>query len=168
MNKSKENECAPIIYCSSGGYHEYNSSDEHLTIERLIQSQNLVFSNLKNFVRVLKKEIQTDKNTCSEQIKRVLETFQFNPREWSQYVHFDEHHYTRNLIAYDEQFIVILACWNKGQSSTIHDHSGSCGWMKILQGSVNEAKYEINEAPQLIGFNSLGTDSVTFNNGNFF
>ncbi len=46
--------------------------------------------------------------------------------------------YTRTLVGYDEQFIVLLLCWEKGQSSPIHDHAGSSCWVKILTGTLDE------------------------------
>lgn len=38
-------------------------------------------------------------------------------REWNQYLHFSPHQYTRNLVAYDEQFSLVLVCWNHAQKT---------------------------------------------------
>jgi cysteine dioxygenase len=33
-------------------------------------------------------------------------------------------------------------CWNAGQRSSIHDHAGSLGGIKILQGELTECLFE--------------------------
>lgn len=51
--------------------------------------------------------------------------------------------YTRNLV--DEgngRFNLILLCWSQGQISSVHDHSQAHCFMKMLQGSLTEVRYE--------------------------
>lgn len=50
--------------------------------------------------------------------------------------------YTRNLVdAGNGRFNLMILCWNEGQSSTIHDHSDSHCFMKMLSGGLTEIKY---------------------------
>jgi cysteine dioxygenase len=50
--------------------------------------------------------------------------------------------YTRNLVdAGNDRFNLMILCWNEGQSSTIHDHSDSHCFMKVLKGGLTEVKY---------------------------
>lgn len=50
--------------------------------------------------------------------------------------------YTRNLVdAGNDKFNLMILCWNEGQSSTIHDHSDSHCFMKVLKGGLTEVKY---------------------------
>ena len=39
----------------------------------------------------------------------------------------------------------MLLCWEKGQKSPIHDHSGSNCWVKVLDGQVEESLYDLAE-----------------------
>eukprot|EP00913_Durusdinium_trenchii_P028712 g26927.t1 len=58
-------------------------------------------------------------------VKEVLQQTRLNPREWQQHAVFRRGRYTRNIVGYSpNQFIALLLCWEKGQQSPIHDHSG--------------------------------------------
>ena len=51
--------------------------------------------------------------------------------------------YTRNLITTDhETFTLLLLCWNPGRESPIHDHPCDGCWVKVLQGQVQECRYD--------------------------
>ena len=64
--------------------------------------------------------------------------------DWMRYAHFDPTQpYTRNLISTDhETFTLLLLCWNPACESKIHDHPCDGCWMQVLQGQVNECRYE--------------------------
>eukprot|EP01113_Clastostelium_recurvatum_P009161 TRINITY_DN14379_c0_g1_i1.p1 TRINITY_DN14379_c0_g1~~TRINITY_DN14379_c0_g1_i1.p1 ORF type:complete len:283 (+),score=58.95 TRINITY_DN14379_c0_g1_i1:100-849(+) len=65
--------------------------------------------------------------------------------EWDQYVFFNDVHYTRNLVARTPHFEMILLCWNQGQASRIHSHSGSECWMTVLDGHIEEDLYSLKD-----------------------
>jgi cysteine dioxygenase len=44
-------------------------------------------------------------------------------------------------IAKDRHFEIMIMCWNAGQRSSIHDHAGSLGGIKILQGELTESLF---------------------------
>uniref|UniRef100_A0A8C5PN61 Cysteine dioxygenase n=1 Tax=Leptobrachium leishanense TaxID=445787 RepID=A0A8C5PN61_9ANUR len=51
--------------------------------------------------------------------------------------------YTRNLV--DEgngKFNLMILCWGEGHGSSIHDHTDSHCFLKILQGNLKETMYE--------------------------
>lgn len=51
--------------------------------------------------------------------------------------------YTRNLIATDhDSYTLLLLCWNPGRFSPIHNHPGDGCWMRLLQGQVQECRYQ--------------------------
>jgi cysteine dioxygenase len=54
---------------------------------------------------------------------------------------FSERRYARNLVYKDRQFEIMIMCWNAGQRSSIHDHAGSLGGIKILQGELTESLF---------------------------
>jgi len=81
-----------------------------------------------------------DVNT--NQVKAFMESYKGDKNQWQDYAIFDQYKYTRNLIHEGNgKFNLILVCWNKNQSSTIHDHSNSHCFMKMLDGSLSETLY---------------------------
>ncbi len=57
--------------------------------------------------------------------------------------------YTRNCIAENEKFELILLCWEKNQVTPIHDHGGEECWVHIIQGEFRETIYKVDEAGHL-------------------
>lgn len=51
--------------------------------------------------------------------------------------------YTRNLVATDDKhYTLLLLCWNPGKESPVHDHPCDGCWMDVIQGSIQECRYE--------------------------
>ncbi|KAH0628145.1 hypothetical protein JD844_008928 [Phrynosoma platyrhinos] len=51
--------------------------------------------------------------------------------------------YTRNLVDKgNEKFNLMILCWGEGHGSSIHDHTDSHCFMKILQGNLKETLFE--------------------------
>ena len=61
-----------------------------------------------------------------------------------QYSHFDSTKpYTRNLIATDhETYTLLLLCWNSLEESPIHNHPCDGCWLQVLEGEVQEVRYD--------------------------
>jgi cysteine dioxygenase len=58
---------------------------------------------------------------------------------WARYVHYGEANYSRNLVAFEGSFSIILNCWKPGQCTPEHDHhsaGGSVAWVKIIKGAL--------------------------------
>ncbi len=50
--------------------------------------------------------------------------------------------YTRNCLYKDEDFELILLCWEEGQKTAVHSHGGEECWVKLISGGLNEVLYE--------------------------
>jgi cysteine dioxygenase len=50
--------------------------------------------------------------------------------------------YTRNCLYKDEDFELILLCWEQGQKTPVHCHGGEECWVKLISGELNEMLYE--------------------------
>ncbi|MSP39395.1 MAG: hypothetical protein EXR70_12970 [Deltaproteobacteria bacterium] len=72
----------------------------------------------------------------------ILERLVIGAEEMDAHAHFSERRYARNLVHKTEQFEIMIMCWNAGQRSSIHDHAGSLGGLKILQGVLTESLFE--------------------------
>ena len=71
-------------------------------------------------------------------------TLALQPCDWAPYALFDDaKNYTRNLIATDDiSYALLLLCWNPGRESKIHDHPCDGCWLTILEGQIQETRYE--------------------------
>lgn len=59
-----------------------------------------------------------------DKIRHVMESYAYNEEDWTKYAHFSSSSITRNLVdAGNDNFNLILVCWEGGQRSTIHDHA---------------------------------------------
>jgi cysteine dioxygenase len=54
---------------------------------------------------------------------------------------FDPDTYARNLILRTPGFELLALCWQPGQRSTIHDHGGSVGVVRVYEGDLTSRLY---------------------------
>ncbi|XP_018529918.1 cysteine dioxygenase type 1 [Lates calcarifer] len=97
---------------------------------------------LDELIKILHEIFESDHINVDE-VKAVMEAYESNPQEWKQYAKFDKYRYTRNLV--DEgngKFNLIVLCWGEGHGSSIHDHTDSHCFMKMLQGELKETQFE--------------------------
>lgn len=81
--------------------------------------------------------------------------------------------YTRNLV--DEgngKFNLMILCWGEGHGSAVHDHADAHCFMKILQGSLAEVRFEwpeneSDEGLKEISRNVLNENDICYINGQF-
>lgn len=57
--------------------------------------------------------------------------------------------YTRNLVFKNELFEAIVLCWDIGQESPIHNHTGQLGWAMIYEGSLSITNYRLLDCDAL-------------------
>ncbi|MDG2455444.1 MAG: cysteine dioxygenase family protein [Bacteroidia bacterium] len=71
--------------------------------------------------------------------------FVFKKEAFEKYAFWNEDHYTRNCIAHNESFELILLCWEAGQKTANHCHNGQECWVKVISGEFEEDMYVLNE-----------------------
>ncbi len=73
--------------------------------------------------------------------------------------------YTRNCLARNEKFELILLCWEPGSKTPLHDHGGEKCWVYQLDGLIEEVRYNQN-GKKLIESNrvTLKPGQLTFMN----
>ncbi|KAL0979802.1 hypothetical protein UPYG_G00189920 [Umbra pygmaea] len=97
---------------------------------------------LHDLIKVLHKIFESD-NINVEEVQNIMEAYDSNRKEWEKFAKFDPYRYTRNLV--DEgngKFNLIILCWGEGHGSSIHDHTNSHCFMKVLQGKLKETQFE--------------------------
>lgn len=63
--------------------------------------------------------------------------------DWRRFAFFDEECYTRNLIERNRAFELLVLCWDAGQASPIHNHEGQNCWAAVLEGPLQEVRYQV-------------------------
>jgi len=85
----------------------------------------------------------TSEDVDVEHLKRLMQEYNTNEREWGRYAFGDESRgYTRNLV--DEgngKSNLLVLVWSPGKGSPIHDHGNAHCLMKILRGDLTETRY---------------------------
>lgn len=61
------------------------------------------------------------------------------------YFNWSEKFYTRNLIFKNERFEMMAICWDKGQSSAIHNHADQMCWMTVPVGTLRGQNFRTVE-----------------------
>jgi cysteine dioxygenase len=74
-------------------------------------------------------------------IVKALEQYARTQRDWERFLQFEPSSYTRNLVARNEWFELLVLCWSNGQESPVHDHAGQDCFMGILQGRMEETHF---------------------------
>lgn len=130
------------------------------------------FTNLQSLVEVLRQQIEPieqgelHSDAHVSHISELLKDVRINPDEWQQYATFRKGRYTRTLVGFDSKFVALLLCWERGQRSPIHDHSGASCWVKMLSGSLQEVKFQRDADGKLyeIGEERFMKDDVSYMN----
>ena len=60
-------------------------------------------------------------------------------------VSWSDESYTRNCIAENGKFELLLLCWEKGQATAIHDHGGEECWVKVIEGELSDTIYKVDK-----------------------
>jgi len=79
---------------------------------------------------------------------KIMQDICFGVDEISQYIHFNDRFYTRNLITRTDDFELLALCWKSEQKTPVHDHNGAKGWIKVLQGQIEETRYKQDLSPK--------------------
>ncbi|XP_067143026.1 cysteine dioxygenase type 1 [Centruroides vittatus] len=101
-----------------------------------------VITTLDELIHELHRVFESD-NVNIEYVHDIMTSYKSNSKEWIKYAKFDRHRYTRNLVdAGNGKFNLMILAWAEGQGSSIHDHSDSHCFMKILDGKLLESKFQ--------------------------
>lgn len=69
------------------------------------------------------------------------------------------------------KFNLMILCWGEGHGSAVHDHADAHCFMKMLQGQLDEVRFEWpdnqkEDSLREISRTKLGVNSVCYINGN--
>lgn len=105
------------------------------------KTEVVVPESLNELIAILHRIFESDCINV-EEVQEIMEAYESKPQDWRKFAQFDQYRYTRNLV--DEgngKFNLMLLCWGEGHGSSIHDHSDSHCFMKLLQGQLKETLF---------------------------
>ena len=65
--------------------------------------------------------------------------------EYERHYRWNDERYTRNLLVRNDKFELVLICWEKGQTSYIHDYNAHDAWVHPISGTLREECYVKDE-----------------------
>ena len=74
-------------------------------------------------------------------ITELLAAAELADSSLSRYLSYAPDRYVRSLVHRCLEFDVLLLCWEGGQQTPIHNHSGQCGWVRVLRGAMVEERF---------------------------
>ena len=97
---------------------------------------------ISELIRVLNEEERLNYTT-------ILKNMQLPISEFEKHATWSDTCYTRNCIVENENFELILICWQKEQVTAIHDHGGEECWVYFIDGDFREHVYKKNDKGKL-------------------
>lgn len=94
---------------------------------------------IRELEKALLAEFERDRK--GTRVAQILAEYAATHADWREFALFDDGIYTRNLVGRNEQFEMLVLCWNVGQTSPIHNHAGQNCWMAVLQGEIEEVQF---------------------------
>lgn len=76
-----------------------------------------------------------------ENMADLLDRLAPSSAEVQSHARFSDLRYARNLVHKTDRFEIMVMCWHSGQRSSIHDHAGSLGGLKIIEGELTESLF---------------------------
>lgn len=94
-----------------------------------------------------------NKAETNSEYTEIMNEIQLERSQFDPYIFWSKNKYTRNCIACNDDYELMILCWEAGQATPIHDHGGQLGWMGVVDGYIQEDLYtypEGDEKPEFI------------------
>jgi|SRR5688572_2791934 cysteine dioxygenase len=101
-----------------------------------------------------------DREFTSDTVYSFLSANPIEVDSAQKYLFWNDGFYTRNLVYKDERFEMMAVCWEPGQASRIHNHSGQNCWMTVPVGSLRGQNFAIEAIDEETGYCKLRETDV--------
>lgn len=104
------------------------------------------------------KELRSDQSNEMKHlnVKQLINDYlKSGHKDYQDYMHFNPHKYSRNLVNKNDLFELIVICWQKDQKSPIHNHAGQDCWASVLEGTIEEIYYRFQDTKKSVGSGPL-------------
>jgi len=101
-----------------------------------------------------------------ESVLALLRDTPVDPESMTPYLGYSEQHYTRNLVHRNEQFEMMVLCWDRGTISAIHNHCDQHCWMTAPIGKLEVQNFKTVDGDPRGGYCKLAqTDAYVMSPG---
>lgn len=83
------------------------------------------------------------------ELDALLRKLELEPEELGVHLVFKPHTYTRRRVFRSDLCEMLVLCWLPGHRTSIHDHNGSYGAIRICEGAMEEEIFALNEAGEV-------------------
>lgn len=80
-------------------------------------------------------------NTSKPNYPRLLQSLNISREELYSYAHFCEDKYVRHCFVHNEEYELLLLCWDDGQETPVHAHGGQDCWVRVMDGVIEEKRF---------------------------
>jgi cysteine dioxygenase len=80
----------------------------------------------------------------------LLRRLEVDPEELRPHLGFKPNTYTRHRLFRSDLCEMLVLCWLPGHRTSIHDHNGSYGAIRICEGAMAEEMFALNEAGEVV------------------
>lgn len=94
----------------------------------------------------------------------LVKYLNLDPAEFASSAFWCEDHYTRNCVARNDHFELLLLCWEPHQITPVHCHGGQECWVYGVQGKIEEVRYQANSKKELeeVSRETLGKNGLSY------
>jgi len=84
----------------------------------------------------------------------ILKQLEIPKTEFENYASWQANSYTRNCVHRNENYELILLCWDTDAQTRIHNHAGEDCWVYQVAGTVKEVRFTQNDQGKMIETNT--------------
>ncbi len=71
----------------------------------------------------------------------LMKAIELTPEDLEPYLTWNKERYTRNWLAYDDTYELLVMGWEEGQATSVHNYQSREGWAYVVQGELTEERY---------------------------
>ena len=84
-----------------------------------------------------------------KEISSYLANYNLSEKIMNEYISFKSDNYARHLVYKDEDFEILIVCWEPGHIAPIHGHEGEKCWMRVELGALKVQNYQLDSVSPL-------------------
>lgn len=106
---------------------------------------------------------ELDGCTAKEAV-HLVKYLNLDPAEFSSLSFWSKEHYTRNCVARNEHYELLLLCWEPHQATPVHCHGEQECWVYGVQGNIEEVRYQPRNGKKLeeVSRGKLGKNDLAY------
>ncbi len=92
-------------------------------------------------IKTIEDLIDTLETASSDRFAQIIQQISITEDSLKHFATWLDEGYTRNCLMRNNDYEIILLCWDKGAKTAIHGHGGENCWVYQVSGTVEEIRY---------------------------